>query len=191
VEKTHDTEHESRLIQQLILGDKKAYSALFYAYAGTLLKISIKYVSDEEEAKEVVQETFYRVWKYRGNMNASLSFKAYIITIAKRLIFNRAKKRFHELAYQEYFIKSHINRTSPIEEYIDFKELDLKIQNAIENLPSKRKEIFILSRIKGMTNFDISQQLQISVSTVENQINKAIKQLRGLVTALIIMCSIF
>src|SRR5690606_35511577 len=98
---------EVLLIGKLINGDQQAFSCLFNQYATNLLHIARKYVGDEEDAREIVQETFYRVWKYRQNMNASLSFKAYIITIAKRLIFNQAKKRLHELAYQEYYIKRH------------------------------------------------------------------------------------
>lgn len=169
---------ENALIKKLIKGDQKAFSELFNQYANNLFNVARRYVADREEAREIVQDTFYRVWKYRVNMDARLSFKAYIITIAKRLIFNHAKKRLHEMAYQEYFIKNHINRTNSIEEYIDFKELDKKIQSSIDNLPSKRKEIFLLSRREGCTNQEIANRLNISVSTVENQMNKALRYLR-------------
>ncbi len=169
---------ETALIKKLIKGDQKAFSELFNLYANNLLNIIRRYVADQEEAREIVQETFYRVWKYRANMDARLSFKAYIITIAKRLIFNHTKKRLCEIAYQDYFLKNHINKTNSIEEYIDFEELDRKIQMSINNMPPKRREIFLLSRRMGYTNHDIAKKLNISVSTVENQMNKALKYLR-------------
>src|SRR5690606_11376897 len=100
---THDDEI---LVGKLIKGDQKAFSELFGKYAANLLSVARKYVASREDAREIVQETFYRVWKYRENMNAQLSFKAYIVTIAKRLIFNQTKKRLHEIAYQEYFAKN-------------------------------------------------------------------------------------
>lgn len=145
-------------------------------------------MGDEEDAREIVQETFYRVWKYRQNMNASLSFKAYIITIAKRLIFNQAKKRLHELAYQEYYIKRHHDdRINELEDYLNFQELDNRIQSGIDSLPPKRREIFILSRHQGLSNQEIADKLNISVSTVENHMNKALKHLREIITALLLL----
>lgn len=176
---------ESELVKKLIKGDEKAFSELFQLYAGNLLNVSRRYVPDHEEAREIVQETFYRVWKYRKNMNAQLSFKAYIITIAKRLIFNQTKKRLHELAYKEYFIKNYINKANSIEEYIDFEELDRKITSGIDKLPPKRREIFLLSRRDGWTNQDIAEKMNISVSTVENQMNKALKYLRKYISLLL------
>lgn len=176
---------ENVLVEKLKKGDQKAFSELFQLYAGNLLNVARKYVTDQEDAREIVQETFYRVWKYRENMNAQLSFKAYIITIAKRLIFNQTKKRLHEIAYQEYFIKNHINKSNAIEEYIDFNELDKKIQSGIDNMPAKRREIFLLSRGEGCTNQDIARRMDISVSTVENQMNKALKYLREYVSFLL------
>jgi RNA polymerase sigma-70 factor, ECF subfamily len=179
---------EKLLIEKLMKGDSKAFSHLFEQYATNLLYVARRYVYHQEEAEEIVQETFYRVWKYRGNMNPALSFKAYIITIAKRLIFNRAKKRMHELAYQEYFVQNFTDGESCIDEYIDIKELEQKIKHAIENLPSKRKEIFVLSREKGLTTIEIANKMNISTSTVENQINKAIKCLREAIAIFLFLC---
>ena len=176
---THDDEI---LVGKLIKGDQKAFSELFGKYAANLLSVARKYVASREDAREIVQETFYRVWKYRENMNAQLSFKAYIVTIAKRLIFNQTKKRLHEIAYQEYFAKNQSAEKNTIEEYIDFNELDRKIQAGIDSMPARRKEIFLLSRGEGHTNQDIADKLNISVSTVENQMNKALKYLREHIT---------
>jgi RNA polymerase sigma-70 factor, ECF subfamily len=176
---------EKLLIKKMIEGDPKAFSNLFERYAFNLLNVARMYINHREEAEEIVQETFYRVWKYRANMDPELSFKAYIITIAKRLIFNQAKKRMHELAYQEYFIKNFTEKNNPIDEIIDFKELDQKIRTAIDDLPPKRKEVFVLSRDHGLSTLEIAKKLNISVSTVENQINKAIKSIREAIAMLL------
>lgn len=169
---------ETKLIKKLIKGDREAFAILFNQYAANLLSIALSYIHDREESEEIVQETFYRVWKYRENMDASLSFKAYLITIAKRLIFNRAKKKMHEIAYQDYYLASRKNLNYEVDEYINFQELDSQLQQAIENLPEKRREIFKLSRQEGLTNQEIARRLGISVSTVENHMNKALKLLR-------------
>ena len=118
-------------------------------------------------------------------MKSHLSFKAYVVTISKRLIFNRAKKKMHELAYHEYYIQQNTGLTENLEDLLNFRELDQKITRGIESLPPKRKEIFILSREKGLSNREIADQLNISVSTVENQMNKSLKYLRELIASLL------
>jgi RNA polymerase sigma-70 factor (family 1) len=177
---------ENLLIKKLIEGDQKAFSQLFNLYAANLLNVARKYLINKEEAEEIVQETFYRVWKYRENMDAQLSFKAYIITIAKRLIFNQTKKRMHEIAYQEYFVQQYKDDLSPIEEYIDFHELDRQIKTGIESLPPKCKETFLLSRQHGLSNHEIANKLNISLSTVENHMNKALNHLRKIIAFLLV-----
>lgn len=180
---------ESGLIKRLIKGEQNAFAELFEKYAANLLAISNSYLDNEEDAREIVQETFYRVWKYRKNMNPELSFKAYIITISKRLIFNRARKRMHEIAYQEYFIKHHMQSrlVNNIENYINFQELDQKIKKGIAALPPKCQQIFLLSRQNGLNNKEIAEKLNISLSTVENQMNKALKFLREAITIISIL----
>lgn len=173
---------EKKLIKNLIKGDKDAFAVLFDQYSANLLSIARSYLHDLEESEEIVQETFYRVWKYRENMDASLSFKAYIITIAKRLIFNRTKKKMHEIAYQDYYLAHKTKLNYEVDEYLDFQELDQQIQIAIDSLPEKRKKIFELSRHHGMSNQEIAAQLNISVSTVENQMNKALKYLKSTIS---------
>ncbi len=174
--------NEKKLIKNLIKGNRDAYAVLFYQYASNLLSIAQSYLHDREESEEIVQETFYRVWKYRENMDASLSFKAYIITIAKRLIFNRAKKKMHEIAYKDYYLANQNSLNYEVDDYISFHELDNQLQKAMDNLPEKRRQIFVMSRQKGLSNQEIATQLGISVSTVENHMNKALNFLRNTIT---------
>ncbi|MFW5761051.1 MAG: RNA polymerase sigma-70 factor [Cyclobacteriaceae bacterium] len=174
--------NEKKLIKNLIKGNRDAYAVLFYQYASNLLSIAQSYLHDREESEEIVQETFYRVWKYRENMDASLSFKAYIITIAKRLIFNRAKKKMHEIAYKDYYLANQNSLNYEVDDYISFHELDNQLQKAIDNLPEKRRQIFVMSRQKGLSNQEIATQLGISVSTVENHMNKELNFLRNTIT---------
>ncbi|MGK7397336.1 MAG: RNA polymerase sigma-70 factor [Candidatus Cyclobacteriaceae bacterium M3_2C_046] len=169
---------EFLLISQIKKGDKKAFEQIFETYHQRLFYSCMKFIHDEEEAREIVQEVFFKVWHYRENMDPNLSLPAYLITIAKRLIFNKAKRKLHEQAYQKHYI-SHSQQTgNTVDDYINYQELSLQINKTIELLPPKRKEIFILSRLQGLSNKEIAEKLNTSVSTVENQMNKALKFLR-------------
>jgi RNA polymerase sigma-70 factor, ECF subfamily len=178
---------EQKLIKNLIKGDTKAFEYFYLGYYKNLLFVANQYLHDLAEAEEIVQEVFCRVWHYRKNMDASLSFKAYIITIAKRLIYNKAKKKINQVTYEKYQ-QTHCRESSNIlEEYLNFNELNQQINSKIQQLPDKRREIFIMSRIEGLSHKEIAEKLNISTNTVESQITKAIKFLKDSLIHLLVL----
>jgi len=176
---------EEKYIRDLKRGSKKAFEYLFTTYYQKLLKVANQYLDDTDEAEEIVQEVFYRVWLYRENLKSTLSFKAYVITIAKRLIFNKAKKKVHQATYEKYFRLHNEPLNNSLEEYLNFSELDQRINQKIEGLPPKRREIFIMSRQQGLSHQEIAAKLNISTNTVESQITKAVKFLKQTISPLV------
>ena len=143
---------EEKYVRDFNNGSKKAFEYFYSTYYHKLLKVANQYLDDIDEAEEIVQEVFYRVWYYRENIDPTLSFKSYIITIAKRLIFNKAKKKVHQVTYEKYFKYHHQAYHDSLQEYIDFRQLDEQISLRISELPPKRREIFILSRQQGLSH---------------------------------------
>jgi RNA polymerase sigma-70 factor (ECF subfamily) len=166
---------QQTLICQLKAGDKQAFNQLFYQHERKLYNFSCKLLHSQEDAEEIVQEVFIRVWEHRSTLKEDLPFEAFIIRIAKNLIYNKAKRKVNEYAYKEYCIK-HLNKALlTTENEVNFNALEELTSHFIEQLPPKRKIIFTMSRVRGLTNQEIANQLNISTSTVENQINKALK----------------
>lgn len=160
-------------------GQKKAFNMLFDRYASRLYHIALKYVGKPDEAEEVVQEVFVKVWVNRDRLKPHLPFVPYLIRISKNLVINKSKKRLHEEAYIRY--KSLIN-TKPhhtTENQVVLKELQDLLEIKVAQLPEKRKQIYRLSREQGLTNREIAEKLVVSESTVENHINKALKDLKN------------
>jgi RNA polymerase sigma-70 factor (ECF subfamily) len=174
-------------IARLKAGNKPAFEYFFYRYYQSLLRVTCHYLNDQDEAEEIVQEVFYRVWLYRESMNPELSFKAYIITIAKRLIFNKARKKLNQLTYEKYLKNRMSEPQNQLQDYLDFSELDELINHRIAKLPPKRKEIFILSRQQGLSHKEIAEKLNISPNTVESQITKAIHFIREALVSLVVI----
>ena len=108
------------------------------------------------------------------------SFEGYIFTIAHRNVLDHIKKK----ATRERQITSPLSEgvqlisTLTAEDFIIKHQFDSVYYRAIESLPSKRKEIFILSRHNGMSNSEIAKQLDLSIKTVENQMTAAIASLK-------------
>ena len=164
------------MVCRLNRGEKEAFNELFDTFGIKLLNFAYKYTHNREDAEEIVQETFLRIWENRKHLREDLSFNAYIIKIARNLIFNKAKRRVRELAMKAYYARANIIDNST-EDHIIFSSLDHVENEIIKTLPHRRREIIILKK-SGYTNSEIAKKLKISKKTVENSINKALKQLQ-------------
>jgi len=169
---------EQLLIKQFKNGSHAAYKVLYQKYAPKLFAFSRKYIYNADDASEIVQEVFLRIWEKRENIDESQSFSAYVIQAAKHRIFNGFRKKVNEQAYIDFLAfgdNSHANFT---ERQVDYMEVKQKAEEAINALPEKRQEIFRLSREDGLKNKEIAERLGISIKTVENQMGEALKTLR-------------
>lgn len=169
---------EKLLVSELKNGNEKAFRQLFDLYYQSIYGYSISLLKSKEAAEENVQDVFMKVWQNRENLDPDLSFKAFIFTIARNQAFNTLNKAANDLALKEAVFyesqKSH--------EYGDYsiREADCKKlrKQAIKQLPPKRKQIFKMSRKKGMSYEEISKELGISINTVRNQMSKALESMR-------------
>ena len=169
---------DSRLIRSLRAGEVASFDALFYRYERRLYGFCLKLLRSPEEAEEIVQEVFLRVWENRSKLDEQQLFNAYLIRIAKNLIFNKLKRQVTQHAYEHYHRRYRTVARRTTEEDVDYRLLVELTQRVVAQFPPRRKQIFHLSRAHGHTNQQIADQLNISVSTVENHLNAALKLLR-------------
>ncbi len=158
------------------------FDNLFLKYHQPLFLYTLKFIEDEAEALDLVQDIFIAVWEKRKYLDADDQVKAYLFSSVKNSCLNYIKhkkvvKTFeHHAALQlkemeAAYYKS--GETSLIE-----KEIFQKISSAVNSLPDIYKEIVILSRYEGLKNKEIAVRLNISVRTVETRIFRAIAQLK-------------
>ncbi|MEQ9375664.1 MAG: RNA polymerase sigma-70 factor [Imperialibacter sp.] len=182
------------IIDQLKLGDKKALDTLFYLYNKRIYHFGLSYFHNKEESEEIVQEVFLKLWFNRKSINRDGAFESYIFTIAKNTILNSLKKKIHHKAYQEYRLHVADITSNSTEDDVIYHDFEKLYEIALQVLPKKRKEIFILSRMEGLSYQQIAEKLGISVKTVETQMQLALKHFRGVLksnTDLIVSASIF
>ncbi len=163
------------LVTALKNGNAWALEALFESYHVKVFNFCYSYLGSKEETEEIVQDVFVKLWTYRDQIKSELSINGLIFKIAKNLTLN--KIRDNAKLRSEIGIEHLTTGTNYTEESIFFKELEQELMKAIETLPPKRKEVFKLSRFNGLSNKEISEQMNISVNTVEGQMRKAIKYL--------------
>ncbi len=170
------TSDESLLVQSLAKGNLLAFNSLYKEYSNRLYRFALGYLKSEEEAEELVQEVFMIIWEKRNELREELSFKSFLFTIA----FNIIRKHFRTKAYLMKYLKSGVNSELDFQtsRNITYNSLQKYITDLIDQLPDRRKEIFVKSRVDGYSIKEISEELSISHKTVENQITTALKFIR-------------
>lgn len=166
--------------EQIILlkdGNKNAFTALYKSYWGQVHNFSRLYLTSPEEAEEVVQEVFVKVWEARLFLKEDESFKGFLFIITRNIIFNQFRKSFNENAYKVTVLNS-TNEAYDIEGEMDASDLRIYIDKLILELPPRQQEVFRMSREQHLTYKEISLRLAISEKTVERHINEALKFLK-------------
>lgn len=173
----NDLFSDADLILALKEGNLKAFNQVFDQYAKRLYRFSLGYLKSAENADEIVQEVFLKIWNNREELILQKSFDSYLFTIAKNGILNTIRKSKSEQAYLNY-AKLYSGGNVLLDQELDFKELDKAYQDAIAQLSPRRKEIFLLSREQSLSNAEIAKKMNISVKTVENQMTSALAEIR-------------
>ncbi|WP_229742973.1 RNA polymerase sigma factor [Wenyingzhuangia marina] len=168
-----DTEN---LIKKLIKGNEKAYMYLIKTYYKKLFLYAYNLSKNQVLAEDIVQNVFMRIWENRKQLNIKESFKSFLYKSVYNEFINNYRKQQSSLALDTIFFDT-IN-TSSDDLSIDNQRLAL-VYNEIENLPTKCKQVFLLSKKEGLTNQEISEHLNITIKAVENHITNAFSIIRN------------
>ncbi len=172
-------ETEQILLQQVKSSDKVAFKTLFSMYHDTLFRFVFYKVKDNDLAEDITQETFLRVWKTRESLQPKKSFFSLIARISTNLCYDHFRHEDVKHRHEDFIPIHKQSELENPEVYVQTQALQDEIQHIInEYLPSKCRNIFILSRIEGKSNPEIAAILNLSVRTVENQIYRGLKILK-------------
>lgn len=168
-----------QLSLRISLGDEQAFELLFRKYYVRLCGFSNKFLSQPEEAKEVVQEVFTKIWETREDIDTKVSLNAYLFKITQNISINRLRRKQVESKCIEVYKLVYVEHRdiSPHESLLAH-ELNESINTAVGKIPAKCRRIFELSRGEGLKYNEIASELRISVKTVETQMSKALQILR-------------
>ena len=171
--------NEEELLKELNRGSEKAFAALYDLYWERLYYTCYQRLRLKEETEDIVHELFLELWNRRANLQIKTSFAIYIFTALKYKIYRFIDSRNSRSKYVERMGEDEPASSVKPERILEFDELYNLIECKIEELPEKCKLIFKLSRNEEMTAKEISGKLNLSESTVQNQITKAKKILKG------------
>jgi RNA polymerase sigma-70 factor (ECF subfamily) len=172
--------NERELLLRIAEGDEKAFTDLFNFYYTLLRPFILKFSKLPEDAEEIIQETFIRVWLNRDKLIEIVNFHSWIFTIASRLCLMLIRKNLNNqkkaIAYDQKQL-SNVSET-PADSF-QVAEITRLINKAVNLMPPQRKRIYRMSREEGMKPADIAKSLSLSVHTVKNVLVTALKEIRG------------
>lgn len=166
------------ILKKMIEGDKKAFKYFFDTFYSDLCNFVNTYINDNDLSEEIVQDIFVYFWENKSKLQLTHSVKSYLFCASKYKSLNCLRDRNRHLRVHAKMAEQNIDTINLEEEVLDTQQLRNILQSAINNLPPRCKEIFLLSKTQELSNKEIAEQLNISVKGVENQITIALKKLR-------------
>jgi len=176
--KKFDKQSYTDLMADIVKGDQAAFSKLYDLFYPALIQHVVSKINDETVAQDILHDLFLSLWKSRERMAEIQSLPAYLYASVRYLIIDHLKKAALHNKHEEIETMEIDSREEPLEDRLYYRYLLDRVNKEIDNLPEKCRAIFKMSREDYMSNKDIAEYLQISESTVENQIRKALQRIK-------------
>lgn len=167
---------DSELLYLLFRNDKDAFTELYNRYWQKLYAIAYNRLKETHAAEDIVHDVMVGLWASRGKIKIEL-LENYLATATKYAVLGQLRKKERERQFQNSQYHAQVIELS-VEDQLQFKEILEVIKKEVERLPERCRLIFKCSREQGKPVKQIAKELNISPKTVENQLTKAIRQLR-------------
>lgn len=174
----YDYAEEKSVLISLRSGCQRAFRQVYSMYSGRIYLNIRKMVKSEEDAVELLQEVFIKVWDKRELIDPEQPFRSYLFQIAKYTVYNFIRRNNLEKQVQAYLSLHNTALYSHVEEELYEKQYEEWLSHTIDQLPPQRKLIYKLCKIEGKTYAEVSDLLSISTSTINDHIVKATKYIK-------------
>ena len=168
--------HIENYLNDWLKGNDQAFEFILDHYYPRLMAASKQMIPAREDAEELVMNVFLKIWQYKDQLASVHKFDAYLFGILRQQIARHARKNVLLTVPIEDQLISHLGVINHPE--LNFQDLQLRYQLALNKLHPKQREVFLFSREEELSQQEISDKLGISVSTVNNHITSALKVLR-------------
>lgn len=172
---------ESSLIHLLKQGDVEAFEEIYDRYADRLYFYALKLTKNGDKAKDIVQETFLRLWKNRAEISRNDTVSPLLFTISRNTIYSEFRKVLNAPIFEDYvnFKDALKTKDGVSEDLASYHNFLNRIHVILEDLPPAQREVFQLSRFGLLKIKEIASQKGISEQTVKNRLSLALKTIKN------------
>jgi RNA polymerase sigma-70 factor (ECF subfamily) len=176
--KPHVILSDADLIAQIKLGNEKAFTEIYDKYWSVLYLHARHVLNNRDEARDIVQEVFVCFWNKAKELEASTNINAYLYRSTRNSVIDLIRKEKTKSLYIAKLGSFYEKGEFSTDRQVNFNELKRLIDQEVQLLPVKMRQVFEMSRNENLSHAQISKQLNISDLTVKKQINKALHILR-------------
>lgn len=171
-------------------GDREAFTCLYHRYFYYLFTLAMRYIKDESEAEDILQQVFFKLWEMRESGMIKDNVRGYLFAMTRNLILNYVRDK-NRLLQRNYRLSQGVSEEDhDIWVMADKEQLISEMKKAIESLPPQQKRVANL-RCEGLSNQEIASRLHLSLNTVNSHYAKSLKALRTALGALMSLILIY
>lgn len=175
-----DKTYECELVAKMIAGDEDAFCDLYAKYKERLIYYALRFIKSSDFAEDIFQDAFASIWQNRRFIDPQLSFSSYLYTIIRNRIFNELRAILSEEELKQHIVDHAVNiESNTPEKMLQEKNLSELVDEALEKLSPRQREIFELSRIEQLSYREIALRTGLSVNTVGEYISTSLQHIRS------------
>nr|WP_262915856.1 sigma-70 family RNA polymerase sigma factor [Chitinophaga filiformis] len=161
-------------------GDRHAYQYLFETYWNQVFGACLQLTKSPEQAKDLTQDIFLKIWDHRQKLPAVRNFDSYLYTIARNLVRDQLRTTIFRESNREFLQHYFSTKAVSPQEILEGKQLSENMKAAISRLPLKLQQVFTLSQLEGLSHKEIAGRLEISPLSSKTYMVRALLMLRKL-----------
>ncbi len=171
--------NEKELLVRVAKGDGHAFNRIYELYSGTIYNTLVRFTQDPEEAKEVLQQTFIKLWERRAVLEQVASLKDYLFIATRNAVFNYFKQLSRQARLKDQLNRPDGTASHPIQIAAEQREFENLWQRAINRLPFQQKQVYQRIERENGTLDQVAEELQISRATAKKHLELARKSVRN------------
>lgn len=165
-------------MQEIKADNMFAFDVLYKKYCKRLYKFGNNILKSNVDTENLIQDVFLNLWENRNKVEKDSSIKSYIFTITYNSAISIIRKKARESEYVEYLKSLQEVNAEPVNVEVEYKELTNTLDEIVQALPMRQKEVYLLHKVKGLKYNEIAELLNISANTIENHMSRALKTIR-------------
>jgi RNA polymerase sigma-70 factor (ECF subfamily) len=159
-------------------GDISSFDKLYLKFHKKIYLFARGILKSHEDAESVVQDVFIKVWEKRMDLDEYQSFESFLFTVSYNAAISLIRKKLSEKRFLEEYARR-LEKEKQVANEAEYFDLRQRTQQLIDQLPQRRRQVYLMSREEGLSYAEIASRLEISVNTVENHMTAALKFLRN------------
>lgn len=177
MKKVFPQDQANQTLDRFRQGDSEAFASLYQSHWQQVFRFSRLYLRSDDDAEDVVQEVFIRLWQIHERIHPDDNFSGLLFIITRNLIFNRFRRQIDPLGFK-VSVRAALEASDDIESEISARDLSEYIDRLVDLMPARQRQVFNMSRREHKSYREIAEELDLSQKTVEAHMREALRFLR-------------